>query len=330
MKLKYLIIALAFIPFGLQSQTVEDTSADAKPCDVLLANVNLESAENVSRSKFEAALNIALNLTNKYRLVPSYYADSVRKQLERSEIAPTAKNLADELQACEIMFASVKTFKNILRVDLTAALNQNPDEVNKGTGYALMHYFNEADDKHIADPNLLEALQRAFADLKNDSLMYHDKGGLTVYPAKTLVIGGLEYKNNENLPLWEIFEKKVITSYDAAESIFVEARKHKGYVAYDLETRDSLYIMFNLIGIENYTQPTRQEVHALNSFDVEKFIIGTIQRIEEGARITMHLCNISKGDLEVIKTAEDVLKKDDIDQYREIVKKLTAGLLTES
>ncbi len=283
--------------------------------------------EELSKLKVEGALNAAALLSRKYLLIPLSVRDSVSDLIRNSGGEPNVLNVAKRLQADKILFVKVARFGNTMRMGITAVDVDIVEAKTSGEGWAFLRY-RKSEEEPLYDPSLLVAAQRALASSFRDSNMYSErKGKFRVFPAAPLVVGGIEYKNDTTARLWEIFDSKVVTSYDAVETIFEAARESDKYVPYDIATRDSVYALFNLRVVENYSPPSAFELQTLNKFDVEYYITGKLTRKEKGARLELGLYEIIGNKLKPVRKAEGLFESDDIKKYRKLLKRLTREIL---
>lgn len=295
---------------------------------LLIGNLTFgHQADSISPLKVEAGINLAAILSKKYSLIPSQIRDSLANYFSSNGIKPQVNIIADTLKADKILFINVSAIQNMLRMEITSADAKPPYDKNTGEGYALMHFI-EKDNKHLYDPAILAAAQRALASAERDSNLYKDEeGNFRVFPAETMVIGGIEYKDNPNqFPRWDIFDNQVISSYDAVESIFEEAKNSEKFVVYDIPTRDTIFSIFNMFIPENYRPPSTPEIEALDKFQVKNYICGTLTKLKEHCNLELSLYKIVNGKLKLIRTEKDIVEKDDITIYRKVLKRLTKKL----
>jgi len=289
---------------------------------IFLADVSVaENIENLSNYKIEAALSLAMELSNQYRFISTPEIDSLLK-LNKVSTEATAIQIAKKLKIDKILFLSINRLSNMLRVELITALTKDEKKKSSGIGYAQLNY-KDTSNHFVFDAPLLQAIQRAFASSENNPNLYSGlEGKFLAYPAEPLIIGGIEFQNNKDLPEWNLFNNNAVNSYFAAETVFDVIKDTPRYAIYDLESRDSLYALFNLHIIENYRPPTSYELDALNTLEVTHYITGTFIRNGEGANIELYLCKITKKRLEVIKIESEKLTKD---SYEEFSNKLRAA-----
>lgn len=313
----------------IMTNSMKGEPSDSSKIRVLLANIKIsENAKEISESKVDAAFHLATLLSDKYESIPINIRDSVVSSLLKDSLKPSALDVAQHLKAGRIISISVNQFKNMLRVEIVSSTIQQWPEKNTGVGFSLIHFRKYDEDKLLYDPSLLEAMQRAFAIAENDSLLFAKvEGKLNALPAKTLVIGGIAFEDDKTLIPIEIFDKKEVVSYSILESIFDIAKDSRNFVCYDLETRDSIYAVFKLYGIENDKGPTGLELEALNKFAVDCYVTGTIKRIEGGAELELFLCNIEKNNLIILSKENGFLDVDSIDKLRLLAANLTKKLL---
>jgi hypothetical protein len=216
----------------------------------------------------------------------------------------------------------------MLRVDMTSIYAKDTSIKAAGVGYASLRYKRMKDEKMLYDPELLTATMRAFAVVQNDSSLFKNSDSNWVKPVPTLMIGGINYINSNELPAWDIFLHKEVSSYDAVETIFDEIRLSNDFAVYDIQTRDSVYALFNLVEIENYMSPTASEIKSLSKMEVGYYITGNLERSEIGALLDLYLCQITKSHLEIIKKKTLVVKEDSEKEFREIIRKAARAIIT--
>ncbi len=323
-----IILILALILFTSCS-IFKDTDKEDKKEKIYVASVSKGlGADSISTSKFHKAMNLVAMLSGKYELIPPDRIDSVYNIFEMEGIRPRAIDIGRKAEADKIMFARMNRLHNMLRVDITLFGTKNEDKINEGKGYQLMNFYDLKANEMLIDPSLLIATQRAFADVMNDSLMFDElSDSYRVYPVPTLVISGMAYIGRKDSTDWDIYNDRVISSYDACETIFEEARKSNDFVVYDLATRDSIYAMFNMFGIENYMPPTNIEIESLRKLETEYFISGKIKFGKNNADLQLMLFKITDSSQEMIKKTEGTLNNDSTEEYRKLLKKLTRELL---
>lgn len=294
---------------------------------------NAQFNGNLSRLntyKFELALNfLSILKKDSISLIPSQKRDSVIKIKRENKINANMVDIAHELGADYIIFSRVNALKNLIRTDVTLVNVQDSSKTLKGFGYASANYINEK-GTIIYDPAILASLQRALSLAFNDSTMFVDSAkGFIHRPAPLLAIGGIYFVDNENLQKWYVFEKKVVNSFDALETIFETAIKNNNYITIDTETRDTIYNLNNLFVVENYNAPSEYELLALYKMGVEYYISGVLKRIEEGAKLELYLYKFENGVMQAIDSGYEIIPEDSILLLRESLKYLTEKILND-
>lgn len=223
----------------------------------------------------------------------------------------------------------IDKIKNMLGVNLRLKSRLDTVQDKLGMGFANLNLKNVSDNSPIFDIAITNAIQRAYADAFNDSLMYDTVSvdDYRVYPQKTLVIGGLEFIQSEKIKSWQLFDEKVVNSYDFAENMWEEAKNAGTHIVYDIETRDTIYTKYNMYGIENYDGPTKFEIQALNDFAVDQFLTGKFVRKDNEVEISIYLCDIQKESLDIIVEKSAFLEEDSIVKAREIIRELVKEIL---
>jgi hypothetical protein len=325
MKWVFLIFLLVINPLIAQENFVEQPHERKK---IMIANAAFgEAVKDIDRSKLEAAVTLAAALSSKLYLLPGSALDSAARVLKSKGIEPTAIMIAKELSADEILFFNINQLEKILRVGITSVTADSAQSKKEGEGWAAIRYLYKEDDRQLTDPALLSAVQRAFADMYNDSLMYDKaEGSFRVLPAEPTVIGAIDFINDDDLPLWEIFEAKEVYSFDAIETIFSEAIKSPVLVIYDMETRDSVYAKFGLYIVENFNAPSSLELEILEKINVKYYITGNLKRVDGGVFVELFFCELYKGKLNILRSAEGILTEDSMDEMRKLFIKLSDKL----
>jgi len=308
---------------AIDTNTIEIKKIEIKK--IILGDVQIGfGIDSLDKWKIHAALSLATKITGKYELISNEDIDSLKSFLE---YAPSLSEAFDSLEASYFAFVSVNRLENMLGLDLKLKNNEYGSKILMGRGYSNLSFQIGNSGLKIYDPPLLRAMQRAFAGAIKDTMLYDSlKGDLKVYPAAATVIGGIKYIDNDNLRKWDLFETKVVSSYFACETIFEHSYQNNFYEIYDLASRDSIYSMYRLYGVENYDLPSSHELKALEEMDVEYYITGQFIRTDEGAELKLYLSKISGQNLRIIKKAEATLKEDSLEKYGNLLKELTLEL----
>ncbi|ROL58320.1 hypothetical protein D9V84_00890 [Bacteroidetes/Chlorobi group bacterium Naka2016] len=295
---------------------------------ILISQIEFgKNTQGLNQIKVEAAMNLVARFSNKFVIIPFDIRDSVAKTLDTKHIEPTPYNLAKELSAEYIFIIRINRLANVLRVDISS-YNISNNEISNGKGYALIRYFKKETNEPVLDPALLTASQRAFAEVFNEPYIFNNlEGSLRIKPAPTLVIGSINYVENDTLAKWDIFQKKQVTSYFAIETIFEIAKNSSDFVVFDNATRDSIYAYFNLFEPENYSSPNIEEIKALLNFEVEYYIAGEFFWENNTAKLKLYLCKITDQGLEIIKETVKNVEEDKLDSYKTALETATKELL---
>lgn len=295
---------------------------------VFIARISFEKKDvGLSPVKIEAGINLAANLSNKFELIPSSEIDSLVNFLNSQGIKPTGDEICKKLNCDKALSIEIKRLANILRVNLSA-YNLHDNTTRNGIGYGVIRYFRKDNEEPILDPALLQALQRAFAIIYDDSTMYfHLEGNLPIKPAPTLAIGSIHYVDDDTLSSWELFRKRQTTSFFGIETIYEIARTSPDFIVYDTESRDSAYAILNLYEPENYAPITPLEVKALQFFEIEYFIYGEFFRSDGLTKLRLFLTKVENDGLVIVREEESVIEKDSLDEFRNVLQLLTRKIL---
>ncbi len=311
------LLVFGFIHFCLKAETY------------LPANFELpERHKHITPIKIDLALDFAFRLLDNSVYINIRQRDSVVNSLYESGRSTQVLHVAKELGAQKLLFTRVNVIENIIRTDLSIIDTSDTTSKSEGFGYALVSHFDAATGDKVYDPALLTSILRALAIALNDSLLFADKAkGFEIYPASTLVIGGIFYAQDGTQSDWDLFKNHVVSSFTAVESIFESIYKHKQYVVYDMTSRDSVYALFRLYGVENYTAPSQYELSILEQVGVDYFVTGSIERIEQGAKVRLGLYAIRRGSLAFIKERDGILDADNMEKYQNLIRQLASELL---
>lgn len=295
---------------------------------IILADVEFGYlAKVISKNKVNAALNFTCNASGKYYLISDAAVDSVVNILKKNKEPQSAWNVAKMLGAGKIYFMTVNRIENLLRVEIKDIDAKDTSQKSSGIGFASARYKKLKNNKMVYDPALLTATMRAMAVAEKDSNMFAIDSSAGVKPAPALVIGGLYYINKKDVKSWELYDNKEITSYDLVQTIFENIKDNKNYVVYDIETRDSVYSLFNLVGVENFNAPISTELKALSEMEVNFYITGILERTDEGAILDLFLGKLQKGRLDILKKQTTTIKEDSMPELRKAISNLVKGLV---
>lgn len=296
---------------------------------VLVGNINFNNNIKLDRMEALEAVKYALLLSGKFTITTDDEIAAANKNIQNSAVLDfNPINVANECNAEELLFLGINQFQNMLRVD-AAFVNVADTSIRKmGFGYELLHLRDKKTDEPVILPSLVKAAQKAIAGAI-DSNLYQNvtEEAYQVKPQFSLAIGGIDYHNSDTLELWDLFEKKVISSYDAVENIFEAVYHTKQYAVYDIETRDSIYALFGFYGVENYKSPTNIEVETLRKFQVDYIITGKITRIPDGAEIKLYLVRIQEDSYIIENEAKTLLLHDSQEEFGLTLKFITTKLL---
>lgn len=286
------------------------------------------AVEDISETKADAALSLATRLTQNYDFIEKSERDTIAQKFYDEGKKPILLDVAKIARADEVAFMRADRFINMLRVELLFVDVNDTTKRQKGEGFAHLNYRQAATEKTLFDPSLLTATQRAFADAKKNSKLYSNQiGNLNVKPAPTLILTGIGFSLPIGIRPWNLYDARISSSFSALEEIFQVAKKSSDFVAYDLETRDSIYSLFKLYVVENYNLPTLNEIDALRKFNVGYFIAGSYEQLPEAAEISLSIYKINEKDVEKIKTVADILYEDKLEEMNKLVAKLAKKLL---
>jgi len=286
------------------------------------------SAEDISETKADASINLAIRLTDRYNYIDKFTKDSIALELKKGDKLPLLIDVARKANAHDLIFMRVDRFHNIIRVDLQVVETNDTTKRRNGDGYAFLNFRDAQSESAVFDPSLLRATQRAFAVAVGDSNLYANlSGNLALRPAPTLVIGGISFAEVDNYVRWDLFDKKLVNSFSGVETIFLAASKSPNFVVYDNETRDSIYTLFKLYAVENYNLPTLVEIDVLRKFNIEYMIAGAISQSNSVALVSLSLFKITKDNITSIARVEENLLNDSIDEFNAILDLLTKRLL---
>ena len=327
---RILILAAFFGSFAFTTSSIAQTESKPK---LVLGNVNFgpEAKLVISPDKIESALYLATGISKKYSFIDTKFRDSVLSVIKSKNPNFEPNDFVQALNADRMYFFQIDLLANMLRVHLNS-LNPKTNAKSEGIGYALVHYFHKEDNKPLYDPALLLAVQRAIAVCEKDSLMYASEADSVFYalPSPTVVISGIEYKDDPALEKWGLFNNQEVNSYFALESIFDTLKLRKDIVLYDLATRDSIFSLFRLKIPENQRAASQVELSCLSKLEVELVISGTFTRIETGARLELFLLNLHQGNLSIIAKHTVEFTDDSRIKFRQAVQTTAAELMKKA
>jgi TolB-like protein len=324
-----ILIISSGIANSQQSKTVNDSTITPKL--FFLAKTEFgQYAKDIKQLKIDAALNFSARASNgQYQYAPLAVIDSLVAKGKNNGDTLTSLKIASMLNADYFIFLRVNRIENMIRIDIRLVNARDTSIKSFGTGYASIRYRRLTNEKPLYDPAILSATMRAFAVASKDSNLFVKGDTIIEKPVPTLVIGGIAYKDDEKLKTWEVFTHKEISSYDAVENLFDEIKNNPDFATYDIQTRDSLFAIYNLMMIENYKGPTADEIKILFNMDVNYYITGTLSRIESGGILDLYFCRINdKANLEILGKESGLLGEDNIEQFKKVLRKTVSNLMS--
>ena len=316
------VIALSFNQADLRSQEIR----------LMIANTNLAGdILNLNPYKFEQALNFISIINPKFELIPTKVRDSIANLQANDSNGRNIYEISKNVNADYIVFSRINAFKHLIRTDVNFVNSKNGNEILRGYGYSRASLINEDTGELIYDPAILESLQRAMAAAFKDSTMFVDTTlKMNIKPIPLLIIGGLFFVDDNVLQKWDLFDKKVVNSYDAIETIFETNKNSIDYLVIDTETRDSIYYINKMFVPENYTAPSQHELLALYKMDISYYLSGTFTRLPIGARLELTLYKFNNGVLELQNKESEIIAEDSLIKFKETIKFLSNKLLSKN
>lgn len=271
----------------------------------------------------DAALNLIAQEQPMLELATLRQRNDAIQEIETKGETPTAATIASHLKVDRLLFINVMRLENMLRVALVMTKAPSYQQKEEGVGYALIRYRNEHTGKRIYDTALLEALQRALAEALGKPAMFG-----TVRPAPALVVGGIHFKEMPIKPKWQLFENKIPISYETVLTIFDAIKNSPNYVAYDIDSRDSMYALRNLYMVENYQPPTPVEMSILEHFDVRYIISGSfIRNTKDDATLVLQLGELKQGVYKEVAKEQASVQEDTKEALFEAAREVAAKLV---
>lgn len=323
-------LVLLLTPFLLSA-----TEIDSLQKKVFLTEVSLgDNITTVSARKIEIAFATACLLSKKYEAV---FAKEVITQLQEKKLPYSdIDEIKNGLSSIQVEYAAqlkILRLGNILRITLYLDNLTDTLPVQSGIGYSLLTYrIANSKDSILYDVALLEGIQRALAvTTKEPKLFVGLEGKFQVIPTSTLIVGGLAFIGNDSFPKWDLFKEKTAVSYDAVNTMFLELKDNKNFTTYDIDSRDSLFAMFHLYGLENYQAPTVQEIKAMYANEVTHYITGTFVRTKNGADLELYLCYVNgkTSKLNAMFKASAKIKSDSKVEFKETLLSTLKDLLKQ-
>jgi len=289
-------------------------------------------ADEIKPFKIDAALTFTAEATQgKYEYIPFQILDSVFASSQSKGDTLTSLIMADRLQADFFVFVRINKLENMMRIDISAVDAKDTNNKTYGVGYSAIRYMKLTTQEQMTDPALLMATMRAFALAIEDTTIFVQSDSLKILPVPTLVIGGINYVNNDEFKEWEIYTNKEISSYDAVENIFDEIKNTNEFAVFDIQTRDTLYSLFNLMFVENHKSATTTELKTLYNMDVRYYVTGVLTRVEEGAMLDLYFCRIlTDGQLEVLAKESNLVSEDSIEKFKAALRKTIGELIAKN
>jgi len=335
MKNKLFFITLSFILVFSISLFSQLKVENFKKYRIYLANVIMGQGVDTSllnANKVKPALHfITTQLTFKYELIPNNEINAAILKLKN----PTTFEVGRFCNADFVFIIKIEQLYNIIRAEIITANPNCPDSAFSHSGLGVLHIFKSESGMPMFDPTLLVAIQRAFAGAVRDSnmFMFHSPP-YNVKPVPSLIVSSIEFIDNPQFAFWDVFNNPTITSYDFIETIYEEIYNTSEWVVFDINSRDAIYSLFNLVLIENNVPPSYAELDAMRRFGVEHYITGVIERNQNGIKMTLFMKEnnvnaVTLSQNKVIKSVEMNIYQNDLFATRIAIKNLAKRLIFE-
>lgn len=254
--------------------------------------------------KLEAAVALAYDLAGEGTVVPTRFRDSVARANMSSGPGFTLAQISRLCGATSTVFASCLRVGNLIRAEVVRYSGDSLDRRDYGAGYATIR-FRKGADSLLADPAILQAVQRALATmLRRDDVFQSSEAPFNVRPTSLLSVGGIEFTHSADGEPWGLFAERITVSYDMAATIVENMIDDSLFTIVDLDTRDSLFKRAGMFYTENYNTTTEDELGVLAAFEVGTVVTGTFQRTGKGATLTLRLSTIRRDDLSLVLLRE--------------------------
>ncbi len=329
LKLLVCVIGILVLPIYSSIAQTENTSQKQTLPKLLLANIEIgETIPETIAAKVPTALALSAFASGKYEMIRMTARDSATKFLTAQGIAATVSKVAEFLNAQKVVYVNVQRVQNLLRVEIVEKGYPQFYSSQSGVGFSLLRY--RKGDTIIYDTPLLHAVQRAFAVAENDSLMFDKvEEDMRRYPAPTVVPTGVVFKDTyKNLN--KIYDAKlqIINAYDAVQIMVNTAKNHPKFTIVDIDTRDSIYAMMNLFGVENNRNPTSGELQMLSRLGIEYLISGQAENKKDFSEITLELRRLNRDASHTfVRGVKEIVTSDQIDEFRAAIERSTKVLL---
>ena len=320
----------------LHAQSADDIAINApkktdsiKPT-VMIAEVTLGKEMPLQLiAKSDAAMAIALGAADRFRYIPFADRDSVAAIFKSLQAEPTAFNVGQEIKAEVLLFLRIDQLGNLLRVEIQAKAGNQYTQSVTGIGLGLLRY-RDTSNAIIYEPTLIEAMQRAMCGITGDSNLYAhvEDSSYMVFPAEPLTFLSMELDNAKQKSLWAIFQNNEVNSYYGLQVLFEAASNLKHVIPIDLDTRDSVYALKQVYGVENHIRPTQTELKILYDVGLTYGITGLVEKTQDGAELTLTLQEITqKGGLKRIRSLTAGFSEDSLEGFKKTAMKLLRRLL---
>ena len=280
----------------------------------------------LNANKIKPALHYITLLNDKYEVAPDSLVNAAIKKLDN----PTAFDIANEVLADKIFIVKLEQLINVIRVEIISANPMFPKKAQTAEGVAILKLFKKSDGMPYFDPTILMAMQRAFAAIENDNLMFmKNDEPYNIKPAQSTAILGIEFINDDNFVNWDLFNNPLLNSFEFIELIFESIYKNTNWVIFDTDTRDAIYGLNNLFLIENNIAPSYDELAILRQFNIEYYITGKIERTVNGITITLFIKENKLTSNNVIKSVSRNVYENNMDAIKNVIRELAKELVAD-
>lgn len=325
--LRLISIALCFasssITYAQNSQAMVDERGE--PVKVMAGVIVTDTTDSlISVTKTEAGLNLALQLAG-CGYIPTFARDSALQNTDQKE---TTIIDASRAFGCNyIVFASMRRFMRLIRAEVQVVRSELNATPRRAVGYAPIVYAR-TDSDLVSDPAVLLSLQRALITALPTSPRYDTlAAGLRALPAELISVSGIVFRTDSSLAPWQLFHEKMLSSYDAAQTIVGLMQRVDTLAVVDIETRDAMFAKAGFALVENDRAMSDIEMRILRAFDIGLVIQGSFVRIAEGARLHLEVVRLhGAGDYSVLQTAQETITSDSKEAFRLAVTACTRKL----
>lgn len=254
------------------------------PMRLLLAGSSAHDSVKIASELFvDQSIRSTLDSIPSAQYLTLNYRDSLAgAAVKHGEPGITLEELGERLKLDGAIFTKVARFGSMLAVDLRIVNPKTREVFYHDVSFSLIRY-RDSSGSMLIGPALYDAIRKSLGK-------YFGVPHVAAKPVATepLVIGSIVVEKSPALK--QIAIRRESLTQGTVKALAEYAILHfPELVAFDIDSRSTLYEMFGIKGVENFVPMHAEERRTLNSVGVDRYVTGRVVPVGDSLRMELEL-----------------------------------------